>query len=226
MAKKNSSSSSNLKKFVISSTLAATLAGSAFWIVKDNKPVQPLPSYQVKQVIDGDTFITTDNQHIRLRDAQAPDKGNCGYQQAKDELSRLILNKPVYLVVRYHDSYRLYAEVFTPDGEVNELMIKSGWARYDRSLKPHLVAARQHARQQGLGVYGSCITTTPDNPDCLIKGNINTKTGEKIYYFPGCISYNRTIVDKDLGESWFCNEIEAQQSGFRKALTCFSRSWP
>jgi len=225
MAKKNSPSS-NLKKLVVSSTLAATLIGSAFWIVKDNKPVKSLPSYHVKQVIDGDTFITTDNQHVRLRDAQAPDEGNCGYKEAKQELSRLILDQPVYLIVRYHDSYRLYAEVFTSDGEVNEQMIKSGWARYDRSLKPHLLAARQHAKQQGLGLYGLCITTTPDNPDCLIKGNINTKTSEKIYYFPGCVSYNQTIVDKDLGESWFCSEDQAQQSGFRKALTCFARSWP
>ena len=92
MAKKNSPSS-KLKKLVASSTLAATLVSSAFWITKNNKPVTPLPAYQVKQVIDSDTFITTDNQHVRLRDAQAPDEGNCGYEQAKQELSRLI-SKP------------------------------------------------------------------------------------------------------------------------------------
>jgi len=226
MAKKNLKTAGKLKKAVTGAVLTAAVASSAFWMVKRNQPISPLPSYEVQEVIDGDTFITTEKQHIRLRDANAPDKGNCGYQEAKAELEQLVMGEPVYLLVKYHDQYRLYAEVYTPSGEVNELMVKSGWARYDRSQKQNLIDARQHAQDNLLGIYGQCIATEPETTNCVIKGNINTKTSEKIYYFPGCIPYNRTVVEKDQGEAWFCSEAEAKTAGYRKALTCFGKSWP
>lgn len=54
-------------------------------------------------------------------------------------------------------------------------------------------------------------------PECLIKGNISSQ-GEKIYHVPGGASYNRTVIDPELGEQWFCSEEEAVAAGWRKAL--------
>ena len=40
------------------------------------------------------------------------------------------------------------------------------------------------------------------------------------YYFPGCPQYKTTIMEKDLGEAWFCTEKEAQAAGFTRAKNC------
>ncbi len=56
--------------------------------------------------------------------------------------------------------------------------------------------------------------------NCLIKGNINYNTGEKIYHLPECEYYDATIIDERYGERWFCAEREAINAGWRKAYTC------
>lgn len=53
--------------------------------------------------------------------------------------------------------------------------------------------------------------------ECLIKGNISTKTGEKIYHVPGQRYYNQTVISEEKGERWFCTEGEAREAGWRKA---------
>jgi hypothetical protein len=65
-------------------------------------------------------------------------------------------------------------------------------------------------------VIEATLEATPA-PECLIKGNINSR-GEHIFHVPGGVSYNRTIVDPEHGEVWFCSEEEAIAAGFRKAL--------
>lgn len=55
-----------------------------------------------------------------------------------------------------------------------------------------------------------------DPGNCKIKGNINRK-GEKIYHVPGGRWYEKTKVEEDEGERWFCAEEEAEQAGWRKA---------
>ncbi len=54
---------------------------------------------------------------------------------------------------------------------------------------------------------------------CLIKGNISSSK-EKIYHVEGCGSYNKTVIDTDAGEKWFCTEDEAVKAGWRKAKNC------
>ncbi|MFH0762508.1 MAG: hypothetical protein V1925_01290, partial [Candidatus Omnitrophota bacterium] len=58
------------------------------------------------------------------------------------------------------------------------------------------------------------------NPKCVIKGNYDKNSSLSNYYFPGCPQYEFTIVEKDLGENWFCTEKEAQAAGFTKAKNC------
>lgn len=55
------------------------------------------------------------------------------------------------------------------------------------------------------------------NPDCSIKGNIGKSYLEKTYHLPGCSEYERTVVELDLGEEWFCAEKEATEAGYRKS---------
>ena len=53
--------------------------------------------------------------------------------------------------------------------------------------------------------------------ECNIKGNISQTTGEKIYHVPGGKWYDRTNIDPDYGERWFCSEEEARAAGWRRS---------
>jgi hypothetical protein len=54
-------------------------------------------------------------------------------------------------------------------------------------------------------------------PGCVIKGNISFRTGERIYHLPGQQYYERTVIQPEQGERWFCTEAEAQANGWRKS---------
>ena len=51
---------------------------------------------------------------------------------------------------------------------------------------------------------------------CEIKGNISAK-GERIYHMPGGQYYESVKIDTGKGERWFCNEVEAEQAGWRRS---------
>ena len=51
----------------------------------------------VERVIDGDTFVLDNGEHVRLVCINTPEKGEPYYQEAKDSLTRLVLNKEVLL---------------------------------------------------------------------------------------------------------------------------------
>ena len=52
--------------------------------------------------------------------------------------------------------------------------------------------------------------------NCVIKGNVSYKTGEKIYHLPGDAYYDRTVINEAYGERWFCIEAEAHAAGWRR----------
>jgi hypothetical protein len=49
---------------------------------------------------------------------------------------------------------------------------------------------------------------------CDIKGIIDIRSGEKIYYVPGKVIYETITVDPDLGDRWFCNVNDAEANGW------------
>ena len=80
----------------------------------------------VTHVIDRDTFTTSGHgANVRLERVNAPETGQPGYQEAKDELARLILHRTVTVETKAHDTYgRRVAQVWRqPDGmDVNNAM--------------------------------------------------------------------------------------------------------
>lgn len=52
--------------------------------------------------------------------------------------------------------------------------------------------------------------------ECNIKGNISY-AGEKIYHLPGQKYYNKTSINIEQGERYFCSESEAISAGWRKS---------
>jgi hypothetical protein len=70
--------------------------------------------------------------------------------------------------------------------------------------------------QTGGGCPSGC---TAPPPGCTIKGNINRKTGDRVYHLPGQKHYDEVTVEPEAGERWFCTEDEAQASGWRRSKT-------
>jgi len=64
------------------------------------------------------------------------------------------------------------------------------------------------------GCPQGCVTAPPG---CVIKGNISSSSGERIYHIPGQRYYEQTKIEPDKGERWFCTEEEALANGWRKS---------
>ncbi len=201
--------------------------------------------YEVVKVIDGDTIdvdIGGQTKRIRLIGINTPETVDprklveCFGREASEKAKSILSGKRVVLESDpsqdERDKYgRLLRYVFLEDGtNFNFLMIRYGYAyeytydlpyRYQAEFKQ----AQKEAEENKAGLWASCqgqINVAPVTPVagvCTIKGNINMKK-EKIYHAPGCGSYDKTIIDEDSGEKWFCSEKEALDAGWRKALNC------
>lgn len=93
------------------------------------------PTYLVTKVVDGDTVELSNGEKVRLICIDTPEVGEDLYQEAKDKLSLLLLNKRVILEkdVSETDRYgRLLRYVFIDDLDINKAMVNSGLARVYR----------------------------------------------------------------------------------------------
>jgi micrococcal nuclease len=203
--------------------VAAVAAGA--WTIKvHGKAPFYLPAYKAERVVDGDTFVTTDNQMIRLANVNAPETGRCGSEEATQELSKLVMNKPIFMKIVYRDGYnRLVSFVYNPDGSVNARLAERGlvvWSGYQSENDPELTTAGKSAKEMKLGIYSDKCTQSIniEKPVCSIKGNI--REGVKNYRYPGCGQYNNTLVQLYLGEEWFCSDDQAEKAGYAKAADC------
>lgn len=203
-----------------------------FYLFQENKKLSQ--GIAVLAVLDGDTIVLDGKVRLRLREIDAPELKYCGGVQAKELLESLVKGKRIVLSEYLLDQQgRPMALVYQDSLLVNLAMVESGWARYhhDQTEKTEqLKKAGIKAKDAKKGVYSSLCWQTEnlENPDCLIKGNIDKNKYEdnKKYYFPGCAQYEFTIVEKDLGENWFCSEEEAQEAGFTKAKSCYDKKFP
>jgi micrococcal nuclease len=230
MGKKLIKKKGNWRRAVALSAAALAASGALWYITGANGLKIPVPSYRAMRVIDGDTFETDERQLIRLTGIDAPELANCDGKESKETLEKLILNKNLYVKVIYRDSgMRLISHVYNDQGLVSVQMLRAGMA-YNLGTgvdDPALGKAAELARQEKLGIYSSKCTQekNPENKTCVIKGNIRSRGGDKVYHFPGCGEYNQTVVELYKGDKWFCTEKEAQKAGFVKGSDCFDKKW-
>lgn len=98
-----------------------------------------VPTKEDLRVVDGDTFILSNGQTIRLLCVNAPEKGTQGYEEAKDYLFSLVYNKSLVLEsdMEQRDKYdRLLMYVYADGVFVNKELVKRGHAvvyRYGNS---------------------------------------------------------------------------------------------
>src|SRR6266498_188276 len=88
----------------------------------------------VERIIDGDTIVAEGkNESIRLLGINTPERGEFGYQEAKDFLEQKILDQNVTLefVGNRYDKYnRLLAYIFFNNTNINIKMVENGFANY------------------------------------------------------------------------------------------------
>ena len=84
-------------------------------------------------VIDGDTIDVQGVGRIRFVGVNAPERGQPGYQEAKDFVTSLCLGKTVYLDIddkKHYDKYgRVLAVVYAGNTNVNAELLKRGLAK-------------------------------------------------------------------------------------------------
>lgn len=184
----------------------------------------------VVSVVDGDTFQLRSGKRVRLIGVDAPEYDRCGGKEARDRLTGLVLNKNVILKEETQESFgRSLALVYQGKKLINKIILEEGWGRTDyrkNSQRDILTASFHKARNNKLGIWSSLcrILPTPNllspTTSCLIKGNIDKNTYKKFYHLPGCRQYNQIIIEKDIGEKYFCTEKEAISAGFTKSANC------
>lgn len=202
-------------------------------------------TFKVTRVIDGDTIEIEGGERVRYIGIDTPETVDprkpvqCFGVEASKKNKELVEGKMVRLEkdITDRDKYnRLLRYVFVDNVFINLELVKQGFA-YSYSYPPDIkyqdqfLKAQQEAEKTKQGLWSACpigqeqtistpiITTTNENGECLIKGNISS-SGEKIYHMIGCGSYSKTQIDESRGERWFCTEAEAQTAGWRKALNC------
>ena len=96
------------------------------------KPAHYEESGYCDYVVDGDTINVIGVGRVRFVGVNTPEKGQPGYQEAKDFVKSYCLGKTVYLDVddaKNHDKYgRTLAIVYVGKTNLNAILLKKGYA--------------------------------------------------------------------------------------------------
>lgn len=123
-----------MKKKILFLTIAFVLvfAGINFYSGK---------TYHASRVVDGDTFVLSSGEKVRLIGIDTPEKGEELYEEASERLESLIIGKELKLKkdVSETDRYgRLLRYVYAEDVFVNAVMVEEGYAsafRYEPDVR-------------------------------------------------------------------------------------------
>jgi len=177
----------------------------------------------VEKVIDGDTF-DAEEERYRFASIDAPEyPKRCYSLQAKDRLTELILGKEIKIEEVGKDHFgRALVYVFLDNLFVNKALVTEGTAKFDDTLRNkyslQIEQTEHEAKEASRGLWSSLCVNKREG--CLIKGNYRKDNNTKIYHLPNCFNYEKTVVNTDEGDFWFCTEEEASRSGFIKSRDC------
>ena len=187
-------------------------------------------------VIDGDT-LEMHGKRIRLHGIDAPESGQtCKYESGKSyrcgqlaatQMSKYTKHKIIRCNVQDTDRYGRFVAVCFADGQdINEQIVRNGFALAYRRYSRDYIAAESEAKSDKAGMWKGAfikpwdwrkgerlIQNKEQKGKCLIKGNISSSG--KIYHTPSSPWYDRTKINTAKGERWFCTEAEAKAAGWR-----------
>jgi len=137
--------------------------------------VQEPTSFKVQRVIDGDTFVLSTGERVRLIGIDTPERNEYYFQEAKGRLEELILGKEIMLEkdVSDKDRYgRLLRYVFIDDIFINKIMVQEGHAKAypykpDTKYKVEFTDLESQAKDNQLGIWGATKVTEPESDTTL-----------------------------------------------------------
>lgn len=87
--------------------------------------------FTVKRIIDGDTIVVGEDLTVRLLGINSPERGEEYYQEAKEFLEMIILNKTVFIEFFGKDKYnRELGYVFLDRKNINLELVDEGYANF------------------------------------------------------------------------------------------------
>ena len=238
------------KKISLAAMMAILVAGGygGYTIIKE-KELNSLrggqvATYEVKRVIDGDTFELSDGDVVRLLGIDAPEEKECYAEEAKEALKKILEGKEVELrkdVTGVDDFGRLLRYAILQKASplennilIDEYMVNGGYAEMQNNPKDKLyygllLEKQEQAKKAKKGLWGECEYTPSEHsqadteapsPECAIKGNISPGGFGNTYFLKECNNYGQVKIDPARGEKYFCSEKEAKENGFVKARYC------
>jgi micrococcal nuclease len=172
--------------------------------------------FKVTKVIDGDTIKLNNSQTIRFSGINTPETGECYYQEAKDKLTEMILEKDVFLEKdkTNADKYgRQLRYVYIDNIMTNSFLVENGYARvfdrYENDTKKYeeLKILEETAKSAMLGIW-DC---EKKKNDCLYVGSKTSKT----YHKPDC-----KFAKKIKPENLVCYRTDLEIKGLNPCSTC------
>jgi len=115
------------------------------------------------RILDGDTFVLSDNTRIRLIGVDTPEKGEPYADIARNFADSVLLGKTVvieYDKLRFDRYDRILGYLFFDSIFFNELIIRRGLAhvylfKENKRFSERLIGAQKEARQAKLGIWSS-----------------------------------------------------------------------
>lgn len=189
------------------------------------------------RVIDADTIDVGDIR-VRLHAIDAPEQDqSCQTEHGVDfacgawasaQVADRFEGAHVRCTQRDTDRYGRMVATCQVDGiDMGQEIVSQGWAFAYRRYGMDYDLDEKSAYVSDRGLHGFRVQSPaqfretrtkgriPPNPSCRIKGNIS-KNG-RIYHVPGQEFYERTGINTERGERWFCSATEARAAGWRAA---------
>ncbi len=209
--------------FIILPLFVFSLSGCGLYYF-DNEEIsntEPDVGYKVIEVIDGDTIVLSNNEHVRLIGINTPESERYFYREAKEILRLLVLNKNIRLEkdVDDKDAYgRLLRYVYVGDLFVNLEMVKRGFANvftFPPNVKytDKFIEAEREARTNEIGLWEKSNSSNIEiniNYDAEGDDRINLN-GEYVIF------KNNNNLDINLG-GWTVKDLSTNIYDFGKII--------
>ena len=221
-----------LPVFLILASLVFSLPGCGLYYFDDENPgsaskkaeasaAKPDVEYKVIEVIDGDTIVLSNNEHVRLIGINTPENERYFYGEAKEVLELLVLNKSVRLEkdVDDRDTYgRLLRYVYIGNLFINLEMVKRGFANvftFPPNVKytNKFIEAEREARTNEIGLWEKSNSSNIEiNINCDAEGDDRINLNGEYVIFQ-----NNNNFDINLG-GWTVKDLSTNIYDFGKII--------
>jgi micrococcal nuclease len=182
------------------------------------------------RVIDGDTLVVKGPDEnpvtIRLYGMDTPERGEPFFKEAKDALSKHVLNKNLKYTVLDTDRFgRSVALIYeSSDVSINHKLVKQGFARvHDRYCKRDICKiwykSQEKVQKEKKRIWRSSIIKDNNNKISYVEGKaLHGNVKSRIAHYPWCRHYNCENCTRI-----FKNLEAVKKAGYRMDKTCSKR---